>query len=140
MTKTDHPKGWLYTCQIDDTLAEGFYEYKYFVTFENETTRWCTDPCTKYGGGENENAGFTVGGTFVDAEPIAVRLAAPDLVAYELMFDDFTSEFRGTRAPVDAVQDKLGYLQNLGINAIEFMPWTAWPGSDFSWGYDPVQF
>ena len=32
------------------------------------------------------------------------------------------------------------YLQSLGINAIEFTPWTAWPGDEFSWGYDPVAF
>jgi pullulanase len=56
------------------------------------------------------------------------------------MIDDFTSEFRGGRAPIDAIEDRLDYLQELGINGIEFMPWTSWPGGDFSWGYDPVQF
>jgi 1,4-alpha-glucan branching enzyme len=30
--------------------------------------------------------------------------------------------------------DKLQYLRNLGITAIEFMPWTAWNNDDFSWG------
>jgi pullulanase/glycogen debranching enzyme len=39
----------------------------------------------------------------------------------------------------------LDYLVQLGINAIEFMPWTAWfypdnPDADFSWGYNPVQY
>jgi 1,4-alpha-glucan branching enzyme len=38
------------------------------------------------------------------------------------------------------IWDKLDYLQNLGVNGIEFMPWTAWPGGDFSWGYNPFQF
>ena len=28
----------------------------------------------------------------------------------------------------------------LGVNAIEFMPWTAWPEDGFSWGYDPYAF
>jgi pullulanase len=54
-----------------------------------------------------------------------------------MMIDDFTAEFRGSRAPVDAVLDKVDYLVDLGVNAVEFMPWTAWPGSAFSWGYDP---
>jgi hypothetical protein len=49
LEKISHPKGWLYTCKINQALAEGFYQYKYFVTFENETTRWCGDPCSKYG-------------------------------------------------------------------------------------------
>ena len=141
MAKNPHPKGWLYTCKINQALLEGFYQYKYFVTFENETTRWCGDPCTKYGGAdEHENAGFAIGGQSTAVNPMPHRLPPGDLVLYELMIDDFTSEFRGNRAPVDAVSDKLDYLQELGVNGIEFMPWTSWPGGDFSWGYDPVQF
>ncbi len=139
MTKTPHPQGWLYVVELERDLAEGFYEYKYFVTFENGTTRWCTDPCAKCGGGKHENAGFTVGGALVEAVPIRERLPAKDLVAYELMIDDFTSEFRGARAPIDAVHDKIAHLQRVGVNAVEFLPWTAWAGTDFSWGYDPVQ-
>ncbi|HET7542112.1 MAG TPA: alpha-amylase family glycosyl hydrolase [Polyangiaceae bacterium] len=140
LVKQPHPNGWLYRCSIARDLAEGFYEYKYFVTFENETTRWCSDPCAKYGGGEQENSGFTIGGNSVAVSPIAVRLPTKDLVIYELMIDDFTSEYRAGRAPIDAIWDKLDHLQQLGVNAIEFMPWTAWPGDEFSWGYDPVQF
>jgi 1,4-alpha-glucan branching enzyme len=56
------------------------------------------------------------------------------------MIDDFTSEFCGSRAPIDAIKDKLPHLEALGINGIEFMPWTSWPGGGFSWGYDPFQF
>ena len=141
MAKNPHSKGWLYTCKIDQALPEGFYQYKYFVTFENETTRWCGDPCTKYGGAdEHENAGFAIGGHRTAVNPIPHRLPPRDLILYELMIDDFTSEFRGSRAPIDAIKDRLDYLQELGVNGIEFMPWTSWPGGDFSWGYDPVQF
>jgi len=141
MIKQTHSKGWLYTCKIGQTLPEGFYQYKYFVTFENETTRWCGDPCTKYGGAdEHENAGFVIGGSSTTVTPIPQRLSPSDLILYELMIDDFTSEFRRSRAPVDAVRDRLDYLQELGVNGIEFMPWTSWPGGGFSWGYDPVQF
>jgi pullulanase len=39
------------------------------------------------------------------------------------------------------VVGKLADLKKLGVNAIEFMPWIAWPDSDdFSWGYDPSFF
>jgi pullulanase len=141
MTQEAHPKGWLYRCQLPKPLKEGFYQYKYFVTFENQTTRWCTDPCTKYGGADdNENSAFVVGGNTTTVHALGAPLSPRDLVAYELMIDDFTAEYRGTRAPVDAVMDRLDYLQGLGVNAIEFMPFTAWPGGGFSWGYDPVQF
>ncbi len=141
MSREPHPNGWLWTCTLDTTLPEGYYEYKYFVTFENGTSRWCTDPCTKYGGsGGDENSAFVVGGRRVDVAPIGQRRPAQDLIIYEMMIDDFTAAYRGDRAPLDAVHDRLDYLQALGINAVEFMPWTAWPGDDFSWGYDPFQF
>src|SRR5690242_15749153 len=60
MQKQAHPKGWLYICRVSP-VPDGFYEYKYYVTFANGVTRWCCDPCTKYGGTENANSAFVVG-------------------------------------------------------------------------------
>jgi 1,4-alpha-glucan branching enzyme len=140
LAKNEHAKGWLYSWRSPD-LKDDFYQYKYFVEFENGTTRWCGDPCSKYGGAENENAAFVVGGHSTVVKPIARRLPLQDLVLYELMVDDFTADFRGAKAPFDAIRDKLDYLaRDLGVNAIQFMPWTAWPGGEFSWGYDPFGF
>ena len=59
---------------------------------------------------------------------------------YELHLDDFTDEFRETRAPVSAMLDKLNYLVDLGVNAILFMPWTTWQNREFDWGYTPYQY
>ena len=134
-----HPHGLLYRFAIPH-LPDGFYQYKYFVTFENQTTRWCTDPCTKYVATEYENAGFVIGGNSRRVRELAQRLPLKDLIIYELMIDDFTAGYRQGRAPLDAVRDKLDYLQDLGVNAVQFMPWTAWRGSEFSWGYDPFLF
>lgn len=139
LQKHTHPHGWLYSYQIP-TLPDGFYEYKYFVEFENGTTRWCSDPCSKYGGESNENSAFVIGGNSATVQAIPERLPLKDLIIYEMMIDDFTAEFRGTTAPFDAVRTKLGEPQKLGINTVEFMPWTAWPGDKFSWGYDPLGF
>lgn len=139
MTPTDHPSGVLYSRKLQG-LADGFYQYKYFVTFENGTSRWCTDPCTRYVGTEFENAGFVIGGHDTAVQPIAQRLPLADLIIYELMTDDFTAGYRNGTAPFDAVRQRLDYLQGLGVNAIEFMPWTAWRGGTFSWGYDPFLF
>jgi pullulanase len=63
-----------------------------------------------------------------------------DLIVYELHIGDFTAEYRGSRAPLDAVCDNLDYLGTLGINAILFMPWTAWKDKDYDWGYAPFQY
>lgn len=137
LTKGAHTHGHLYSASLP-RLPDGFYEYKFFVEFENHTTRWCSDPCSRYDGSELQNSGFVVGGNRMAVTPIAARKPLKDLVVYELMLDDFTAQYRGNRAPLDAVRDKIPYLLDLGVNAIEFMPWTAWPTDDFSWGYDPV--
>jgi 1,4-alpha-glucan branching enzyme len=139
LQRRPHPHGWLYVFKIAQ-LADGFYEYKYFVEFENGTTRWCSDPCSKYDGSHAQNSAFVIGGNDMTPQPLAKRLPLRDLVIYEMMLDDFTRGYRKDRAPLDAVEDKLTVLRNLGINAIEFMPWTAWNNDDFSWGYNPYAF
>lgn len=57
-----------------------------------------------------------------------------DLVIYELLVRDFYS----TKS-LQAVINKLSYLKELGINAIELMPVTEFDGND-SWGYNPNHF
>ncbi|MDZ8056106.1 MAG: alpha-amylase family glycosyl hydrolase [Aulosira sp. ZfuVER01] len=64
-----------------------------------------------------------------------------ELVIYEMHVADFTGgevdkEKRGTY--LDAIE-KLDYLQELGINAIELMPVNEYPG-DYSWGYKVRHF
>jgi hypothetical protein len=43
-------------------LNAAFYEYKYAVDFASET-RIVSDPCTRYGGFRDRNAGLAVGGS-----------------------------------------------------------------------------
>jgi len=57
--------------------------------------------------------------------------ANEDLVIYELLIRDFTDE--GT---YKAVIEKLDYLEQLGVNAIELMPFNEFEGNS-SWGYNP---
>jgi len=54
-----------------------------------------------------------------------------NLLVYELLIRDFTEE--GT---YQAVMEKLDYLKQLGVNAIEFMPFSEFEGNS-SWGYNP---
>ena len=77
--------------------------------------------------------------TWCGRSPTAAR-ALQDLNVYELMIDDFTSEYRAARAPLDAIVDRLDYLRDLGFNAILFMPWTAWSGNHPDWGYARHQY
>ncbi len=60
------------------------------------------------------------------------RPALEDLVIYELFIEDFVpgEGFLG-------MIQKLDYIQDLGFNAIEPLPWHPWPGEE-SWGYNPT--
>ncbi|MDD3876909.1 MAG: alpha-amylase family glycosyl hydrolase [Bacteroidales bacterium] len=55
-----------------------------------------------------------------------------DLIIYELLVRDFSM-----RHDFKAIIDKLDYLKELGINAIELMPVMEFDGND-SWGYAPA--
>jgi len=134
-----HANGWLWTHRVNG-LPEGFYQYKYRVILDNKEVRWCGDPCTRFVVGRDENSGFVIKGPTTDVQPIAARLPSEQLVIYELMIDDFTAGYRGQRAPIDAIRDKIDHLVALGINAVQFMPWTGWEGGGFSWGYNPHAF
>lgn len=57
-----------------------------------------------------------------------------ELVIYELLIRDFTEE--GT---YQAVIEKLDYLEELGVNAVEFMPFSEFEGNS-SWGYNPCYY
>ncbi len=132
-------KGTVYS-YTSGKLPPGFYEYKYIASFEDADPRYISDPCSRYGGTKNQNSAFVVGGTIETVTPIAARLDYADLMVYELMIDDFTAKLPPGKAPLDAIIDKLKDIKALGINAIEFMPWTAWPDDNFSWGYNPFQY
>jgi 1,4-alpha-glucan branching enzyme len=141
MNRSLHPNGYLFTFQFAPTLPDGYYQYQYVVRFEDSTVRIIGDPCTKYGGDSKDRSAFVVGGTPVRSAELADRLPSSDLIIYELMIDDFTKEYRGSRTPIDAIVDKLNDLKALQVNAIEFMPWIAWPDdTSFSWGYDPAYY
>jgi len=57
-----------------------------------------------------------------------------DLVIYELLVRDFD-----TNGDYQDVLDRLDYLEDMGINAIELMPIMEFSGND-SWGYNPTFF
>jgi pullulanase len=138
-------RGVVYRATTGKALVSHFYEYKYYVTFADATVapRYVPDPCSRYGGTENDNSAIAVGGKQVGKIKglgNAQRVAPKDLVIYEMMLDDFTAEYRGTRAPFDAAVDKLDAIKAMGFNAVEPMPWMQWVGHDFSWGYTPAAY
>lgn len=57
-----------------------------------------------------------------------------DLVIYELHFRDFTET-----GDINGAMEKMDYLEDLGVTAIELMPIHEFSGSD-SWGYNPISY
>lgn len=65
--------------------------------------------------------------------------AKTDLIIYELHIRDFCTDERTGQGSLDCVSEKLDYLQELGVNAIELMPVNEFDGND-SWGYNPSHY
>lgn len=69
-----------------------------------------------------------------DATLNFVRPHKHNLIIYELWVYDFTPE-----NTIRGVTNRLDYLQQLGVNAIELMPVTEFEGHK-SWGYNPLLY
>ncbi len=59
------------------------------------------------------------------------------LVIYELHIGSFHSKGEGQPGTFASAIEKLDYIKDLGVNAIEVMPVAEFAG-DFSWGYNPA--
>ncbi len=57
-----------------------------------------------------------------------------NLIIYELWVYDFCPA-----RSLEAIYDRLDYIENLGVNAIEFMPISEFEGN-ISWGYNPTHY
>ena len=60
-----------------------------------------------------------------------------ELIIYEMHVGTFNVKEEGQPGTLDSAIEKLPYLNNLGINAVEVMPVAEFAG-DFSWGYNPA--
>ncbi|MBW4468906.1 MAG: alpha amylase C-terminal domain-containing protein [Stenomitos rutilans HA7619-LM2] len=140
--------------KVSVDLDDGVYQYKFRVRSKSwffEPDQWVdvTDPyATDVDGNSSEENGIVriKGGqrivdTYVwqhDNKPLP---ADHELVIYELHVADFSGgeDDKKARGQYKHVVDKLDYLCDLGINAIELMPIKEYPGS-YSWGYNPRHF
>ena len=59
-----------------------------------------------------------------------------ELIIYEMHIGTFHVKEKGRPGTFDSAIEKLSYLKELGINAVEVMPIMEFSG-DFSWGYNP---
>jgi len=149
MTKTsDGTRWWV---QIDNLDASKLYSYQYYVDnsikIADPYTELVLDPDNdKYISADTYPnlpaypTGKTTGNvSTMQANPVAyswkntsfVRPDKSKLVIYELHVRDFIQAHN-----YQTLKDTLSYLSNLGVNAIELMPFNEFEGND-SWGYNP---
>lgn len=70
----------------------------------------------------------------------AARPPRDELVIYELHVEDF-ADAAGATSPVSGgaflkAIERVPYLVDLGVNAVELMPIQEWPGGYYGWGYN----
>jgi 1,4-alpha-glucan branching enzyme len=133
-------------------LEDGVYQYKFKVRSKSwffEPDQWVEviDPYATDIDNPTQNGvvrikdGQKIVDTYVwqhDDKPLP-----PDheLVIYEMHVGDFSGgeDDPYARGKYKHVVEKLDYLCELGVNAIELMPVKEYPG-DYSWGYNPRHF
>ncbi len=133
-------------------LEDGVYQYKFRVQSQShflEADEWVdvNDPYATNIDDESQNSVIQIkdGKKIVDSyawqhddKPLPSN---DELVLYELYVGGFSGgEGEGKkRGTFKDVIDKLDYLSELGINAVELMPTQEFPG-DNSWGYNPRHY
>ncbi|MCB8966380.1 MAG: alpha amylase C-terminal domain-containing protein [Ardenticatenaceae bacterium] len=95
------------------------------------------DPYTRALDGAHGNSVITRDAFTWDDDTFQMPEAA-DLVIYELHVGTFAADSPAQIGTFAGVQERLPYLRDLGVNAIELMPVMEFAG-DYSWGYNPAQ-
>lgn len=129
-------------------LEDGTYEYKFRVQSKSyfmEPDTWvdAIDPCATDINEVAQNSivrikdGKRIVDTYVwqhDDQPLPQN---DEIVIYELLVRDFSGgeDDSYPRGQFQHVVEKLDYLQELGINAIELLPVQECPGEE-GWGYN----
>jgi 1,4-alpha-glucan branching enzyme len=133
-------------------LKDGTYQYKFSVRSKSwffEPDQWVdvVDPYATDIDNTTQNGviriknGKSIVDDYVWQHDDKHLPADCELVIYEMHVADFSGgeDDAKARGKYKHVVEKLDYLCELGINAIELMPVKEYPG-DYSWGYNPRYF
>ena len=121
---------------IELDLPTGEYEYEYLLMNGNRIadplSRRLTNGKTRI---EIGPGGISTADDYQWQSLNYTRPSEDTLVIYELHVDDFAAQGNGQGKFTDVIA-RLDHLKNTGVNAIELLPITEFPGTH-SWGYNP---
>lgn len=108
-------------------------EYRYLIA-NGDRLLWRIDP---YARAVTNSAGNAVISPSDKGSPAAFQPPPwNEMVIYEMHVGTFARGPGGEDGDLDDVTRRIGYLGDLGVNALELMPVTEFAGSR-SWGYNP---
>ena len=132
--KRDSEQSDIWWTELD--LSFGQYEYEYLLIngsrLPDPFTRRLSNGKTRV---EIGAGGVSTADDYNWQSNDYIRPSLDTLIIYELHVDDFAAQGSG-QGTFDDVIIRLDYLRESGINAIELMPITEFPG-ERSWGYNP---
>lgn len=127
---------------LNVALADGSHEYIFSLNGEKlvgdpfaTDVNWTDENGNEHWAAHNQKSIVHVGQPeFQWTDDGFVKPPLKDLIIYETLIRDFTPS-----GDLAGLTGKLDYLKRLGINAIELLPPTEFPGES-SWGYNPAFF
>jgi 1,4-alpha-glucan branching enzyme len=132
--KRDSEQSDIWWTELD--LSFGQYEYEYLLIngsrLPDPFTRRLSNGKTRV---EIGAGGVSTADDYNWQSNDYIRPSLDTLIIYELHVDDFAAQGSG-QGTFDDVIIRLDHLRESGINAIELMPITEFPGGR-SWGYNP---
>ncbi len=122
--------------------------YRYAITFEGRTANFIDPRAQQLTGSTGAASAVVVDPSFdwQDSTPPAYRTPTfNEMVIYELHIGSFSRSTTDGKFNLAGAIEKLDYLQQLGVNAVEVLPVHENPEfrdhspPEYDWGYDPVQ-
>ncbi len=127
---TQQPDGWWSADVTDANVGDEYL----FRILSGESEAFKIDP---YARAATNSVGH---GIITKPGPRAAGAFTPptlnEMVIYELHIGTFGKHGQAGPGNLEGAMERLHYLRDLGINAIEVMPLSEFPGG-YSWGYNP---
>ncbi len=122
--------------------------YQYLINFNGQVQSFVDPRSQQLTGSKSTSSSVVVDPSFNWSDPSFPNYKTPnfnEMVIYELHIGSFNPASGNNKFSFSGAIEKLDYLKQLGVNAIEVLPIHENPEfgdhvpAEYDWGYDPVQ-